>query len=380
MVLSSLIFVFLAFGCNSAVVSKTIQKSKPSKSKSHIIQKPKSDIILKEHKPVTPQRNETVLVQQANSSLSSILLGSLLDHSLLRSLIKTDSKASGKNNALVQMLSKANPRTVKMIIQLLWSLIAENKRELQSFKRGRSSSLKQAHMYRKRISKLEDQYFEIRKKIKSYKDQVRAIRNKMNFLYRKVPIIKAKIERNKQYLLLTKSKLVRGGGMNKKKRMRQLISEIRLIKQIIRMVMRLLPARKKTLFTRNDKLYHRVFTGLNEPLKIVVWIRANNDAHIFLGDVKKNRGYEIVLGGWSNTRSVIRIGKGGSNIAWRSGRAVNGGRYIRFIIMKYRNHLRILRRNRLWLHTSRASMKVSQVHFMTGFGSTGLWNAKVVRG
>jgi hypothetical protein len=55
-----------------------------------------------------------------------------------------------------------------------------------------------------------------------------------------------------------------------------------------------------------------------EPLKIFIDVEAKSDCHLWLfdGDQKNTRkGYEIVIGGWNNTRSEIRRGQQGTALA-----------------------------------------------------------------
>ena len=55
----------------------------------------------------------------------------------------------------------------------------------------------------------------------------------------------------------------------------------------------------------------------NEPLKFFIDVEAHSDCHVWLSDGEKStrRGYEIVIGGWNNTRSEIRRGQQGTALA-----------------------------------------------------------------
>lgn len=62
------------------------------------------------------------------------------------------------------------------------------------------------------------------------------------------------------------------------------------------------------LVTSNIYKYNPIGFNLQNTKYIIFSVNANNDAHIALGESLKHNGkhYEIVLGGWDNTRSVIR--------------------------------------------------------------------------
>ena len=56
-----------------------------------------------------------------------------------------------------------------------------------------------------------------------------------------------------------------------------------------------------------------------DPLKFFIHVEAKSDCHIWLSDcgskTSTKRGYEIVIGGWNNTRSEIRRGQQGTALA-----------------------------------------------------------------
>lgn len=62
------------------------------------------------------------------------------------------------------------------------------------------------------------------------------------------------------------------------------------------------------LITPNDYKYNPIGYNLENKKYIIFRVNANNDAHISLGESLEHYGkhYEIILGGWDNTRSVIR--------------------------------------------------------------------------
>jgi len=139
-------------------------------------------------------------------------------------------------------------------------------------------------------------------------------------------------------------------------------------------------AKEKRIFTRNNKHYYIAFQHLFEPIKVVLKVLAKNDAHIFIGDAKRNYGYEIVLGGWRNKKSVIRSKKGGRILAVRKGRVLDDKKWIKFLIIKVGRNLKIYREGKLFMQFNQAYKKCYMVWFMTGYGATGRWKARLLEG
>tara|TARA_B100000902_G_scaffold106653_1_gene108509 strand:+ start:584 stop:5302 length:4719 start_codon:yes stop_codon:yes gene_type:complete len=70
-----------------------------------------------------------------------------------------------------------------------------------------------------------------------------------------------------------------------------------------------------TVLTENEYKYKQIGSDISELDHVLIEINATNDAHIALGEDTEHNGkhYEIVLGGWSNNKSVIRSqNQGGS--------------------------------------------------------------------
>jgi len=85
-----------------------------------------------------------------------------------------------------------------------------------------------------------------------------------------------------------------------------------------------------TADTRNygSGTVQRALENLAEPYSIQVSFTGTNDAHIFLsegGQPTSSNGYEIVLGGWGNAKSVIRDGSQSTELTSTSGEMVGGG-------------------------------------------------------
>jgi len=113
-----------------------------------------------------------------------------------------------------------------------------------------------------------------------------------------------------------------------------------------------------------------------------------NDAHIYLSSGgypnRRTNGYEIVIGGWSNKRSVIRAmdpqnrRRAGREVASINGKMVGGGAKS-FQILKERTTIKVTREGetRPILMFNRASLAIKEVYLMTGWGSTGKWNFEI---
>ena len=71
-----------------------------------------------------------------------------------------------------------------------------------------------------------------------------------------------------------------------------------------------------TIQTQNEYSYKPFGGDISKQLNILIEINATNDAHIALGEDTEHDGkhYEIVLGGWSNNKSVIRAKNQGDNL------------------------------------------------------------------
>ena len=77
-----------------------------------------------------------------------------------------------------------------------------------------------------------------------------------------------------------------------------------------------------------------------------------------------------MLGGWGNTRSVIREGKSGPEKT-----AVDSGVMQRFIVTKAASNLKVLREDGTTvLEYASASIPVVEVWLMTGWGASAEWS------
>ena len=119
---------------------------------------------------------------------------------------------------------------------------------------------------------------------------------------------------------------------------------------------------------------------------IVFTVDAKNDAHIGFFSEKKscapgcsNEMYEIVIGGWNNSQSVIRRGSQGSNKDLKATPNILKSNEDRPFWADAKDGLVRLGKGKVigsdivikWQDNQ--PLDLSYVGFMTGFGSTGIW-------
>ncbi|XP_048247355.1 uncharacterized protein LOC124145114 [Haliotis rufescens] len=138
------------------------------------------------------------------------------------------------------------------------------------------------------------------------------------------------------------------------------------------------------LETADDYHYHSVDDGgfhLNGQSSFTFWVRATNDAHIALLRNKglyENDMYEIVIGGWHNTKSVIRDRKGGPILALARHVPLSGNKHLPFWISFSGGTISVgagtevgTRQFMSW--TDPTPTQIRYVGVATGWGSTGKW-------
>jgi hypothetical protein len=111
-------------------------------------------------------------------------------------------------------------------------------------------------------------------------------------------------------------------------------------------------------------------------------VYCNNDAHILLSEMPNGQGqaYEIVLGGWENTKSALRKSVQGENIFEVDGAVCNPEEYVVMTVsISNGNVIRVSHGedpiSNIWFtHTDPEPLwKINFMMVMTGWGSRGLW-------
>ena len=141
----------------------------------------------------------------------------------------------------------------------------------------------------------------------------------------------------------------------------------------------------QTVFlTKDNKQYDSSFNIILDDSKSITFsVRASNDAHIGFMCNLCNDFYEIVIGGWTNTQSVIRRKPLGSlngdetNLASTSG-IVDGNEYRPFWAQVLNGLVRfgtghIIGQNVVMKWQDPSPIIPNYVGFMTGWGSSGDW-------
>ena len=107
------------------------------------------------------------------------------------------------------------------------------------------------------------------------------------------------------------------------------------------------------------------------------WIMASNDVHITLADVKgSDDTIEIVLGGWGNSKSVIRACHQNCEKTHKSGGVLSKNSYRPFWISWFNSQIIVgtgttVGQNQLM--SANIAQTVSYVGVATAWGSTGEW-------
>lgn len=126
--------------------------------------------------------------------------------------------------------------------------------------------------------------------------------------------------------------------------------------------------------------------GDNDNGSLEFLVQAANDAHIALGPSSDQscgrvlpEHYEIVLGGWANSKSVMRLESGSSDIAVEFiGRVLDMSHYRKFKITWDASILKVEQWSGYdeWsemMQIDRDGRSIDRAMVMTGWGATALW-------
>ena len=142
--------------------------------------------------------------------------------------------------------------------------------------------------------------------------------------------------------------------------------------------------------TEDNYVYQTIPTlDLSDQKAIEFSVKAKNDAHVLLtmGDNNGEEGmFEIVIGGWGNTKSMIRRAKQGEGIVERAGTINSGSEHVNFVLDW--NTPRVLKLYRksdasppdLLMETPEqpdSDLNIKSMAVATGWGSTGDWTVQV---
>jgi hypothetical protein len=142
-----------------------------------------------------------------------------------------------------------------------------------------------------------------------------------------------------------------------------------------------------TVLTGNTIIYDSDnFKKLAQDKAIIFTVDAKNDAHIGFFSEKKscpihcsNEMYEIVIGGWANSQSVIRRGSQGSNKDLKATLNILKSNEDRPFWADAKDGLvrlgkgKVIGSDIVMKWQDNQPLDPSYVGFMTGFGSTGIW-------
>ena len=140
-----------------------------------------------------------------------------------------------------------------------------------------------------------------------------------------------------------------------------------------------------TFSTKDDTKYDRsLFKQLCNINKAIIFnVRAKNDAHVgFFTNKKSDKElYEIVIGGWGNKQSVIRREGQGKNLVTKATANILSANEDRTFWADANNGVvrlgegPIIGKKIVMSWTDKKPLNSIYVGFMTGWGSTGNWNA-----
>ena len=107
------------------------------------------------------------------------------------------------------------------------------------------------------------------------------------------------------------------------------------------------------------------------------WVRACHDVHLNLSPVHGERFYEVVIGGWDNSMSVIRFG-GSHRVEYRENGIVDCKEFREFWVSWDRGVIRVgkgneIRRQEFMFWSVEDFGEINHLSMSAGYGSDALW-------
>ena len=107
------------------------------------------------------------------------------------------------------------------------------------------------------------------------------------------------------------------------------------------------------------------------------WVKATNDVHITLADVKENaETLEIAIGGWGDSKSVLRFARGGENINEAEGSWLSAEEYRPFWVSWTGGKVLVGTGTEIGQNTFlgvKSEQAINYFGVATAWGSTGDW-------
>jgi hypothetical protein len=105
-------------------------------------------------------------------------------------------------------------------------------------------------------------------------------------------------------------------------------------------------------------------------------IKGSNDAHILIEFDKYEEKYEIVLGGWNNTQSVIRDFMKNKIIEENKKKILNNNEFIKFDFCILNNKIKVIMNETLILEHEHIfeTLRIKNIKIKSSFGSDIFWN------
>lgn len=311
------------------------------------------DNVQRDIKQDIKQDSEDVSLLETQANITNLFASHLLNKNSTQHWESIKQMFLAKNSAFLSVLAKANPTTVHQILQLLYTLVNKNKNMVKKFDfdvvlaKRKVVQTKKAHdtLVQLLINK-EEKLTSIKQKITYMKARIAGSKGRADNLRAQIAIAK------REYRIAALKH--RDANIALRRNKPTYSKEIYLIKQIIRLVKRLLPCKDdRWLFYKNN-----CYTSINKPM---TWSNAN----YFCKRLMKGGRLAEVHGSEANKLFNGRIGHGfhwsggkkyGSIWKWTSGMRITnffwGSRQVHGKCLAMRNGKSALRWRAMPCHRS----------------------------